>query len=53
MMYENDKYEVPKWILKMSPEKLEQKLAKERAKMVAHPKRKPKVQLKRDIKFLF
>lgn len=51
MMYENDKYEVPEYILKMSKEEIEEALAKEREKMKANPQKKPKPKLSRPIKF--
>lgn len=53
MMYENDKYEIPKEVLQMPKEQLKKELEKARIEMNSHPNKRPKAVLKRKIKFNF
>ena len=51
MMFENDKYEIPKEVLLMSDKELKEGLKKAYDEMVSHPVKKPKKKL--TIKFNF
>lgn len=53
MMYENDRYEIPREVLLMSHDQIKQELKKAHSQMVNNPKRRPKKQIKRNISFNF